>query len=80
MDDYFPEGFVTMTTVYDSPEDKTIPVFTGLLRSDGSPINRYPVRYRMGFHPPEKQMTYSNDMDFDVDDIDNGVIGWVYDG
>lgn len=52
------------------------PIFTGLLKADGSPILRHPVVVRMGFHP-ERNKLHVPTLDETYDDEDR-IHGWVY--
>lgn len=55
------------------------PVFTGLLKPDGSPILRHPVVIRMGFHPEHKKFHCPTLDEGQFGEGDGKVFGWVYD-
>ena len=55
------------------------PVFTGILKADGSPIIRHPVVMRMGIHPENRKL-YCPTLDENQFGEGGGkVFGWVYD-
>lgn len=55
------------------------PVFTGLIREDGSPIIRHPIVIRMGFHPEDRRYHAPTLSEEQMHKGDGTVFGWVYD-
>lgn len=55
------------------------PVFTGILKPDGSPLLRHPVVMRMGFHQPDKKLHCPTLDENQFGEEDGRIFGWVYD-
>lgn len=55
------------------------PVFTGILKPDGSPILRHPLVIRMGFHPEDKKYYCPTLEENQFGEHGGKVFGWVYD-
>lgn len=55
------------------------PVFTGILKADGTPLIRHPVVMRMGFHLEENKLYCPTLEEGKFGETEGRVFGWVYD-
>lgn len=54
------------------------PIFTGILKADGSPLIRHPIVIRMGFHKEENKFYCPTLEEGKFGETGGKVFGWVY--